>query len=195
MTPHISGTTIDAQVSHRLSYYPLHNLYFIENSQTELRSLQLRYAAGVKDMLDRYFRGEDFPAQNYIVKEGKLASQYLWVQLKTETFRKNSSNSRSKRAPMFLYECVMISCNFNWIKIKGPEDDDMKETVLSFELVWMRSCFGNLVMVPFYSLSVACFVVLCNLIAILSLTIVEVLTDVTRCNWIHILFIACVLRK
>lgn len=49
MTPHISGTTIDAQ---------------------------LRYAAGVKDMLDRYFKGEDFPQQNYIVKEGKLASQY-----------------------------------------------------------------------------------------------------------------------
>ncbi|KAF5185994.1 Glyoxylate/hydroxypyruvate reductase B [Thalictrum thalictroides] len=49
MTPHISGTTIDAQ---------------------------LRYAAGVKDMLDRYFKGEDFPAQHYIVKEGELASQY-----------------------------------------------------------------------------------------------------------------------
>ncbi|XP_015573713.1 formate dehydrogenase, mitochondrial [Ricinus communis] len=49
MTPHISGTTIDAQ---------------------------LRYAAGVKDMLDRYFKGEEFPLQNYIVKEGKLASQY-----------------------------------------------------------------------------------------------------------------------
>ncbi|XP_020414665.1 formate dehydrogenase, mitochondrial isoform X1 [Prunus persica] len=49
MTPHISGTTIDAQ---------------------------LRYAAGVKDMLDRYFKGEDFPAQNYIVKDGKIASQY-----------------------------------------------------------------------------------------------------------------------
>ncbi|PIA62020.1 hypothetical protein AQUCO_00200184v1 [Aquilegia coerulea] len=49
MTPHISGTTIDAQ---------------------------LRYAAGVKDMLDKYFKGEDFPAQNYIVKEGELASQY-----------------------------------------------------------------------------------------------------------------------
>lgn len=49
MTPHISGTTIDAQ---------------------------LRYAAGVKDMLDRYFKGQDFPAQNYIVKKGELASQY-----------------------------------------------------------------------------------------------------------------------
>ncbi|KAM0932930.1 putative formate dehydrogenase [Dioscorea sansibarensis] len=49
MTPHISGTTIDGQ---------------------------LRYAAGVKDMLDRYFKGEAFPSQNYIVKEGKLASQY-----------------------------------------------------------------------------------------------------------------------
>ncbi|XP_043723907.1 formate dehydrogenase, mitochondrial-like [Telopea speciosissima] len=50
MTPHVSGTTIDAQ---------------------------LRYAAGTKDMLDRYFKGEEFPAQNYIVKEGKIASQYL----------------------------------------------------------------------------------------------------------------------
>lgn len=49
MTPHISGTTIDAQ---------------------------LRYAAGVKDMLDRYFKGEDFPEQNYIVKAGELAPQY-----------------------------------------------------------------------------------------------------------------------
>ncbi|XP_019185615.1 PREDICTED: formate dehydrogenase, mitochondrial-like [Ipomoea nil] len=49
MTPHISGTTIDGQ---------------------------LRYAAGVKDMLDKYFKGEEFPAQNYIVKDGKLASQY-----------------------------------------------------------------------------------------------------------------------
>jgi formate dehydrogenase len=50
MTPHISGTTIDAQ---------------------------LRYAAGTKDMLERYFKGEEFPPQNYIVKEGKIASQYL----------------------------------------------------------------------------------------------------------------------
>ncbi|RWR93959.1 D-isomer specific 2-hydroxyacid dehydrogenase [Cinnamomum micranthum f. kanehirae] len=50
MTPHVSGTTIDGQ---------------------------LRYAAGVKDMLERYFKGEDFPEQNYIVKEGKLASQYV----------------------------------------------------------------------------------------------------------------------
>ncbi|XP_055804185.1 formate dehydrogenase, mitochondrial [Solanum dulcamara] len=49
MTPHISGTTIDAQ---------------------------LRYAAGTKDMLDRYFKGEDFPAENYIVKDGELAPQY-----------------------------------------------------------------------------------------------------------------------
>ncbi|KAI4387751.1 hypothetical protein MLD38_000157 [Melastoma candidum] len=49
MTPHISGTTIDAQ---------------------------LRYAAGTKDMLDRFFKGEEFPPQNYIVKEGELAPQY-----------------------------------------------------------------------------------------------------------------------
>jgi formate dehydrogenase len=38
--------------------------------------VQLRYAAGVKDMLERYFKGEEFPPQHYIVKEGKLASQY-----------------------------------------------------------------------------------------------------------------------
>lgn len=49
MTPHISGTTIDGQI---------------------------RYAAGTKDMLDRYFKGEDFPPQNYIVKDGVLAPQY-----------------------------------------------------------------------------------------------------------------------
>ncbi|KAG6528877.1 hypothetical protein ZIOFF_011069 [Zingiber officinale] len=49
MTPHVSGTTINSQ---------------------------LRYADGVKDTLDKYFKGEEFPAQNYIVKEGKLASQY-----------------------------------------------------------------------------------------------------------------------
>ena len=41
-----------------------------------LVGMQLRYAAGTKDMLDRYFKGEDFPAQNYIVKDGELASQY-----------------------------------------------------------------------------------------------------------------------
>ncbi|MQL72601.1 hypothetical protein Taro_004929 [Colocasia esculenta] len=50
MTPHISGTTIDAQ---------------------------LRYAAGVKEMLDCYFKGKDFLPQNYIVKEGQIAPQYL----------------------------------------------------------------------------------------------------------------------
>lgn len=38
--------------------------------------MQLRYAEGVRDMLDRYFKGEDFPVHNYIVKEGQLASQY-----------------------------------------------------------------------------------------------------------------------
>lgn len=37
---------------------------------------QLRYAAGTKDMLEKYFKGEDFPAQNYIVKDGELAPQY-----------------------------------------------------------------------------------------------------------------------
>jgi len=34
----------------------------------------------VKDMLDRHFRGEDFPEQNYIVKEGQLASQYTVLE-------------------------------------------------------------------------------------------------------------------
>lgn len=50
MTPHTSGVTIDAQE---------------------------RFAAGTKDMLDRWFKNEPFPEQNYIVREGKLASQYL----------------------------------------------------------------------------------------------------------------------
>ncbi|KAH7292304.1 hypothetical protein KP509_29G061300 [Ceratopteris richardii] len=50
MTPHVSGTTIDGQV---------------------------RYSAGVKVVLDKFFRGESFPEEYYIVKEGKLASQYL----------------------------------------------------------------------------------------------------------------------
>lgn len=50
MTPHTSGVTIDAQA---------------------------RFAAGTKDMLDRWFKNEPFPEQNYIVREGKLASQYL----------------------------------------------------------------------------------------------------------------------
>ncbi|KAI4375329.1 hypothetical protein MLD38_013212 [Melastoma candidum] len=49
MTPHTSGTTIDGQ---------------------------LRYAAGTKDMPNRFFKGEEFPPQNYIVKEGELAPQY-----------------------------------------------------------------------------------------------------------------------
>ncbi|KMZ56381.1 Formate dehydrogenase, mitochondrial [Zostera marina] len=49
MTPHISGTTIDAQV---------------------------RYASGVKSMLESFFKGEDFQAENYIVKEGVLAPHY-----------------------------------------------------------------------------------------------------------------------
>ncbi|CAN6992803.1 unnamed protein product [Brassica oleracea var. botrytis] len=50
MTPHIYGTTMDAQI---------------------------RYAAGTKDMLEKYFKGEDFLAQNYIVKDGVIAPQYM----------------------------------------------------------------------------------------------------------------------
>jgi formate dehydrogenase len=39
--------------------------------------LQKRFVAGTKDMLDRWFNHQPFPEQNYIVREGKLASQYL----------------------------------------------------------------------------------------------------------------------
>ncbi|EFJ13636.1 hypothetical protein SELMODRAFT_181497 [Selaginella moellendorffii] len=50
MTPHVSGSTLDAQA---------------------------RYSAGVKEMLRRYFVNEEFPADYYIVKDGKIAPQYL----------------------------------------------------------------------------------------------------------------------
>lgn len=48
----------------------------IGTKKNEKKMVQLRYAAGVKDMLERYFKGEEFPPQHYIVKEGELASQY-----------------------------------------------------------------------------------------------------------------------
>lgn len=84
MTPHISGTTIDGQVC-LLSCLVTHVSFIHSKSLPNVNSyiwnyittMQLRYAAGVKDMLDCYFKGQEFPAQNYIVKEGKLASQYL----------------------------------------------------------------------------------------------------------------------
>jgi len=44
-----------------------------------LKFVQLRYAAGVKDMLERHFKGEDFPEQHYIAKQGQMASQYRWT--------------------------------------------------------------------------------------------------------------------
>ncbi|CAM6098520.1 unnamed protein product [Calypogeia fissa] len=50
MTPHFSGTTLDAQA---------------------------RYAAGTKQMLELYFEGKPFPEANVIVKGGKLAGQYV----------------------------------------------------------------------------------------------------------------------
>lgn len=86
MTPHISGTTIDAQVCKYSVFSNFSRLCLFCTStyhnckQTEksllLGILQLRYAAGTKDMLDRYFKGEEFPAENYIVKDGELAPQY-----------------------------------------------------------------------------------------------------------------------
>ncbi|XP_059643948.1 formate dehydrogenase, mitochondrial-like isoform X2 [Cornus florida] len=57
MTSHICGSTIDEQV---------------------------RYAAGVKDMLEMYLKGEDFPPQNYILKDGELASQEMLDRYKGE---------------------------------------------------------------------------------------------------------------
>lgn len=38
--------------------------------------MQVRYASGVKSMLESFFKGEDFQAENYIVKEGVLAPHY-----------------------------------------------------------------------------------------------------------------------
>ncbi|KAL3692895.1 hypothetical protein R1sor_006546 [Riccia sorocarpa] len=49
MTPHLSGTTIDAQI---------------------------RYSKGVKEMLDQFFKGGQFPEANVIVKGGRTAAQY-----------------------------------------------------------------------------------------------------------------------
>ncbi|BDA50598.1 Formate dehydrogenase, mitochondrial [Coccomyxa sp. Obi] len=49
MTPHISGTTLDAQA---------------------------RYAGGVRDMLQAWIEHKPFEEDFYIVREGKLASQY-----------------------------------------------------------------------------------------------------------------------
>ena len=68
--------------------------FFREFELMELEMVQLRYAAGVKDMLDRYFKGEDFPLQHYIVKEGELASQYRW--------------SRPCSIYLFKYTCVTV---------------------------------------------------------------------------------------
>lgn len=82
MTPHISGTTIDAQVLRyssinvRFFHFVLCGTILLMYVYMYLMTVQLRYAAGVKDMLERYFKGEDFPAQHYIVKEGELAPQY-----------------------------------------------------------------------------------------------------------------------
>ncbi|KAK9814529.1 hypothetical protein WJX72_007417 [[Myrmecia] bisecta] len=49
MTPHISGTTLDAQK---------------------------RIAEGVREMLEQWFQGKPFTEDNYIVREGELAEQY-----------------------------------------------------------------------------------------------------------------------
>lgn len=38
--------------------------------------LQERYAHGVREMLEQYFAGKPLEEDNYIVREGELASQY-----------------------------------------------------------------------------------------------------------------------
>jgi hypothetical protein len=40
-------------------------------------NVQARYAAGTKDILDKWFKHEPLPKSYYIVREGQLASQYL----------------------------------------------------------------------------------------------------------------------
>lgn len=65
-------TTLFLSVAHML----LTVSAMFDAKKKKKKKVQLRYAEGVKDMLDRYFKGEDFPVQNYIVKEGQLASQY-----------------------------------------------------------------------------------------------------------------------
>lgn len=39
--------------------------------------LQARYQKGTLDMLDAWFAGRPFDAVNYIVRDGKIAPQYL----------------------------------------------------------------------------------------------------------------------
>lgn len=39
--------------------------------------LQVRYQKGIKTMLDQWVNKKPFDEDNYIVREGKLAGQYL----------------------------------------------------------------------------------------------------------------------
>eukprot|EP00850_Spirogloea_muscicola_P003164 SM000012S25426 [mRNA] locus=s12:990056:992035:+ [translate_table: standard] len=64
MTPHLSGTTIDAQAS---------RIWFLKSTFT---SVQQRYSAGIKEMLQCCFEGKPFQEDYYIVREGELAPQY-----------------------------------------------------------------------------------------------------------------------
>lgn len=70
--------TLFSPISLGFAYSLLSRHYNCKQTEKSLllEILQLRYAAGTKDMLDRYFKGEDFPAENYIVKDGELAPQY-----------------------------------------------------------------------------------------------------------------------
>lgn len=38
--------------------------------------MQARYAGGTKDILEKWFQGKPLPEEDYIVREGELASQY-----------------------------------------------------------------------------------------------------------------------
>ena len=41
-----------------------------------LLCMQVRYAAGVREMLEDWFQHKPFPEDYYIVREGELAPQY-----------------------------------------------------------------------------------------------------------------------
>lgn len=51
------------------------NLRLLLIKSTQTSSQQARYAAGVKDILEKTFKGEDLKPADIIVKEGKLAPQ------------------------------------------------------------------------------------------------------------------------
>ncbi|CAI9295810.1 unnamed protein product [Lactuca saligna] len=70
------------------------------NTTSEDESKQLRYVAGVKDMLDNYFKGEEFPPQYYIVKEAS--------QLHGNANTKQRMETKDEDAELLLSYCTII---------------------------------------------------------------------------------------